>query len=352
MLSNIKIKTELFINRFFNKTYVPHPRDVIFVDPTGLCNLGCKFCAYPKLEHGFTMGVSLFEKIINEAADMGFKDFFVTPMLGDAFMDKTIYEKLSYIENHKKTEAFSFYTNFVLAKNLEKLFSFKKLKYFEVSVYGINDEDFTFVTTKNKSQFNLFLNNLRELRELVKKGQVSSNLHFSIRTKMNEHILKLNKKERVEYMLSQDGEVVEILNDLKSVARISVATLTDTWLGVVTQEDVAPLGLTIQRAGPMNGPCNLLFGAIQIRYDGTVHGCTRSVANKLMIGDITKNSLDYILSYKNPKYKGLIESQLKNKFNNACQECAHYRSIYQNFESGAGKYGKNLSLKQALKLIS
>ena len=186
------------------------------------------------------------------------------------------------------------------------------------------------------------------IRDLVNQGKVKTNLHFSIRTKVNKTILSLDKKSRVDYMLNQEGEVIEILNELKSASRISVATLTDTWLGVVTQEDVSPLGLTVQKAGPMNGPCNLMFGAIQVRYDGSVHACTRSIANKLMIGDINKNDLSHILSFKNPKYRGLIESQLKNKFSSACKECAHYRSIYQNFESGAGKYGKTLSLKEAI----
>lgn len=353
MLSKFKIKTELFINEKLNNSYVPDPRDVLFVDPTGLCNLGCKFCAYPKLQSGYTMELDFFKQIINQATNMGFENFFITPMLGDVFMDKTIFEKLEFLESHKDVKSFSFYTNFVLAKNINKIFSFPKLKDFEVSVYGLNEQDFEKVTTKSSKQFKLFENNIQILTNLVRENKIFCNLHFSIRTIVDEQIYKLGKKEKVSYILNKyNSKVSKNLSYLRDYSRISVATLTDTWLGVVKQKDVEDLGLEISKAGPMRGPCNLLFGAIQIRYDGTVHACTRSVGNKLIIGDLTKQKLSDILSTSNPKYYNLIQNQLKNKFSEVCKGCAHYRSIYQNFNSGAGKYGKTLNLKQALNKIS
>ena len=69
-------------------------------------------------------------------------------------------------------------------------------------------------------------------------------------------------------MNKYNSKVSKNLSYLRDYSRISVATLTDTWLGVVKQKDVEDLGLEISKAGPMRGPCNLLFGAIQIRYDG------------------------------------------------------------------------------------
>ena len=47
-------------------------------------------------------------------------------MLGDAFMDKTIFEKLDILENNNRVEKFSFYTNFVLAKDIHKILSYQK----------------------------------------------------------------------------------------------------------------------------------------------------------------------------------------------------------------------------------
>tara|TARA_B100001059_G_C17820019_1_gene577673 strand:- start:972 stop:2039 length:1068 start_codon:yes stop_codon:yes gene_type:complete len=352
-IRNLKIHLEQHKNKLLNRTYTPHPRDVFFIDPTGLCNLGCRFCAYPKLESGYSMSMDLYNKILYQALDMGFTYFFLTPMLGDAFMDKTIFEKLDILENESRVQKFSFYTNFVLAKNIRKICSYKKIHKLEISVYGLNENDFELVTTKNVKQFNKFLNNLKELRDIILNEDIfNGELHFSIRTKVNKKILAASQKTKLEIMLNKDGEVVEILNSLKKVSRISVATVTDTWLGVVKQEHVDPLGLVVEEAPPMLGPCVLIFGSIQVRYDGSVHACTRSVKNKLQIGNINNEPLNKILSLKNPVYKSLVDSHKNNDFPDACKECAHYRSVYRDYKSGAGTYNKRTTLEESLDFLS
>ena len=95
-IRNLKINLEQYKNKLLNQTYTPHPRDVFFIDPTGLCNLGCRFCAYPKLENGFSMTMELYNKILNEALDLGFTYFFLTPML----------EMLSWIKQFLKSSIF------------------------------------------------------------------------------------------------------------------------------------------------------------------------------------------------------------------------------------------------------
>ena len=152
-------------------------------------------------------------------------------------------------------------------------------------------------------------------------------------------------------MLKQEGEVVEILNSLKEFSRISVATVTDTWLGVVKQEDVEPLGLVVEEAPPMLGPCVLIFGSIQARYDGSVHACTRSVQNKLQIGNINDQPLKEILSLKNPKYKSLIESHLNNDFPKACRECFNIE-VFIEIIKGAGTYNKRTTLEESMNFLS
>ena len=268
-------------------------------------------------------------------------------------MDKTIFEKLDILENNNRVEKFSFYTNFVLAKDIHKILSYQKIHKLEISVYGLNKDDFELVTTKDEKQFNKFLENLKELRDIIlNKNIFNGELHFSIRTKVNQEILKSNQSTKLDLMLKQEGEVVEILNSLKEFSRISVATVTDTWLGVVKQEDVEPLGLVVEEAPPMLGPCVLIFGSIQARYDGSVHACTRSVQNKLQIGNINDQPLKEILSLKNPRYKSLIESHLNNDFPKACRECAHYRSVYRNYKSGAGTYNKRTTLEESMNFLS
>ena len=89
-IRDLKQSLKLKINKFLGRSFTPHPRENIFIDPTGLCNLACRFCAYPKLMPGHSMDLELFKRAINQATDIGFRRVFLTPMLGDAFMDKTL----------------------------------------------------------------------------------------------------------------------------------------------------------------------------------------------------------------------------------------------------------------------
>ena len=144
------------------------------------------------------------------------------------------FEKLDILENNNRVEKFSFYTNFVLAKDIHKIL-YQKIHKLEISVYGLNKDDFELVTTKDEKQFNKFLENLKELRDIIlNKNIFNGELHFSIRTKVNQEILKSNQSTKLDLMLKQEGEV-EILNSLKEFSRFSVATVTDTWLGVFKQ---------------------------------------------------------------------------------------------------------------------
>jgi radical SAM protein with 4Fe4S-binding SPASM domain len=352
MLTNLIQSTKLKINKLLGRSFTPHPRENLFIDPTGLCNLACRFCAYPKLLPGHSMDLELFKRTINQATEIGFRKVFLTPMLGDAFMDKTLDKKLEYLESNHLINEYGLYTNFILA-DVDLVNKLKKLRELSISVYGVNLEDFKLVTKKDQKQFEKFVKNLELLKKAYQAGLVKYKLHFSIRTKVNDDILKLDGDDRVNYVLkNRKGEIIDLLNYFKDSVKITVATVTDTWLGVVKQEDVDVLGYKVSPAGPMAGPCNLIFGSIQIRYNGTVHACTRSVQDKLKIGDLTKNNLKYILSFKNPEYKSLVDSQISEKYSEACIGCAHYRSVYQNFKSGHGTYAAKLKLKDTLKFLS
>ena len=42
-ISDLKQSLKLKINKFLGRSFTPHPRENIFIDPTGLCNLACRF---------------------------------------------------------------------------------------------------------------------------------------------------------------------------------------------------------------------------------------------------------------------------------------------------------------------
>tara|TARA_A100001015_G_C14393199_1_gene482531 strand:+ start:87 stop:506 length:420 start_codon:yes stop_codon:yes gene_type:complete len=137
MLTNLIQSTKLKINKLLGRSFTPHPRENLFIDPTGLCNLACRFCAYPKLLPGHSMDLELFKRTINQATEIGFRKVFLTPMLGDAFMDKTLDKKLEYLESNNLINEYGLYTNFILA-DVDLVNKLKKLRELSISVYGVN----------------------------------------------------------------------------------------------------------------------------------------------------------------------------------------------------------------------
>ena len=83
---NYKIKYYLKIQK------IPDILDHINIETTSLCNLKCKFCAYDKRDFDIypksTMKTDMFNDVVTQTLDLGYKKIGLTPSTGDIFMDK------------------------------------------------------------------------------------------------------------------------------------------------------------------------------------------------------------------------------------------------------------------------
>ena len=158
-----------FINKnILKKQFIPDILNNINIETSSRCNLGCKFCAYPKRNldahpHQI-MSNELFEKIIKNVKKMGYKNIGLTPATGDIFMDKKIFDKFSLIEKYN-FNGFYFYTNFIpISKDqIQKLVISPKLKFLGLSIYGHSLETFKKFTNSNDVSYKKLLENLNYL---------------------------------------------------------------------------------------------------------------------------------------------------------------------------------------------
>jgi hypothetical protein len=75
-------------SRIRGRSYVPHPRAHLFIEPVSYCNLDCAFCACRlDLRPRAVMPTDRFIDIVDQAAAMGFRAIVLTPMLGDVLGD-------------------------------------------------------------------------------------------------------------------------------------------------------------------------------------------------------------------------------------------------------------------------
>ena len=317
---NALSKVEINFNRIIGRELVPIETTLLNIETSSLCNLECVFCAYVK-KHSpkVSMKDAFFNQCINQAVGMGFTQFELTPCTGDVFMDRHIFNKFQFLEDHPKVEAYRFFTNFTIPNrtNVERLLRLNKLKNLTVSIYGHDLPSFIAITKSTEKVYNRLINNLKTLFDKLDEKHFS--LDMVIRT----------TNDAPRRPASELMELVERFRERGVRPRRS--HVYNNWGGFVTQADVGGLAIDVTGADAIykNGACAYLFTTYQIMATGIVNGCAcRDVDATLRIGDLNEAPLHKILSPDNPAYMQLIEEQQRGEFRSVCKSCDYYKSIY------------------------
>ena len=310
-------------NKLLGRSYVPHPRKRLFIEPVSFCNLACKFCSYPKNLHARTvMDDALFRHSVDQAAAMGFETLVLTPVNGDVFMDKNIIQRMEYIEN-STIEFHEFYTNFIGADEaaIKSLMAMKKLRYMEISVYGHDLDSFQNITRRGSAQYDRLVANLRTLSLRLADTRSNPRIGIGIRTYRSFRIGEANKNDLLD--------AIEALRGRGAI--VEVSSLVDNWGGDVTKADIADIemDLTEGRYIFRKGPCARPFDSVQITAEGKVNACAcRDPRGLLTLGSVKSQPLDEILSIENRKWTAIIDDHHAGRFNSVCEACGFYQSIY------------------------
>ncbi len=340
-----------FVNKsILKKQFIPDIYNNINIETSSRCNLGCRFCAYPKRDLNShphqVMTTELFEKIIKNVKKIGYKNIGLTPATGDIFMDKKIFEKLSLIEKYN-FNGYYFYTNFIpISKDqIERLIVSKKLKFLGLSIYGHSLDTFKKFANSNDVSFKKLIENLNFLFEQLSKKE----FHFK---------LQIGQRSSKDFFLDKDnGELSLILKKLIKLNNTEYAFTEDfnNWGGIVKEEDVDELNIDLNSKYVKKfGACALIFSRMIIGANGNVNACACRDANyTLSLGKFNENNLEEIISYKNNKYLELISNQEQNKFNEVCKNCDFYTSIYTKLNENwfEVKENKKLTLNQFNKIM-
>jgi MoaA/NifB/PqqE/SkfB family radical SAM enzyme len=317
---NVLSRVEINFNRLIGRELVPLETTILNIETSSLCNLECVFCAYvKKTSPKVSMKDAFFKDCVEQAIGMGFTQFELTPCTGDVFMDRHIFNKFQFLEDHPAVEGYRFFTNFTIPNktNVERLLRLKKLKNLTVSIYGHDLPSFIAITKSTEKVYNRLRSNLETLLENLDRKHF--NLDIGIRT--------TNDAPR-----RPTSDVMQLLERFRERGvRPRRAHVYNNWGGFVTQADVAGLAIDVTGAETVykRGACAHLFTTYQIMATGIVNGCAcRDVDATLRIGDLNEAPLHKILSPDNPTYMRLIEEQQRGEFRAVCKSCDYYKSIY------------------------
>ncbi|MFO0875967.1 MAG: SPASM domain-containing protein [Gemmataceae bacterium] len=303
---------------------IPHPREHLYLACSTICNLGCQICPYRKgVLPRQVMSHARFASVIDQACELGFEAFGLTPLIGEVFTDRQFLEKLRYLEAHPGVKSYSFITNFTLGVGefIAALNGLKKLRYMSISVYGHDELSFIQATGSTDRVWEALLTNLLTLARTLPPAPVRTQVRIRSQSGMTENTCAPGLRKALEALRARNVPV-------------KFPQHYYNWGGLIAEEEVEPLDVTFLPSPPRSGPCTMIFYKTIVLPDGRVNACAcRDAGATLVIGDLERQTLREIFSSRNPIYARLIEEQSNGIFGAVCQACNMYRSPHDPHET-------------------
>lgn len=295
----------------------PH---ALYIEGTNICNAQCVFCAYPELARAKKiMSLDFFKGVIDQYEATGGDEVDLTPIVGDPFVDKHLFERLEYLNVKPGIRRFHFYTNAIGMKPaiVERLLGYPEKLCVNISYGGFDRE--TYHKVMGVDQFDVVTANVRYL--LKRKQETGSTL----RVQVNLRTPRTNNH----------GEFFEQLLSLKRQAVIELTWMGayDSWAQHIKEHELTEVGLVPRKAPVKKGPCHRLLTSPVVLADGRVNACAcRDMEASLIIGDLKKQKLSEILA--GPELRSLLKRHARGDFPEVCRRCTYYDSIYPRWIQG------------------
>ena len=320
-LRNLLIRLEIGVNRALGREFIQRERSLFHIETSSACNLKCRFCAYTKKSTpAVSMPHEAFVHTLEQALELGYNRFELTPCTGDVFMDRTLWRKLEILEADERVVSYEFFTNLTIPKpeTVERLATLRKLKHMTVSVYGHDLATFMAITGGTEKLYSRLLANLDALQ------RTHRNAFYELAVGLR------STRKRPQGRASDLLERVEQLRDEGVEIWLSPGVYNN-WGGYISASDVEGLDMHINSTASAYkfGACEKLFNSVQVTASGVVNACAcRDVDATLAIGNVNETPLADIVSDQNPRYMAIIEGQQRGEFAAICRSCDFYKSIY------------------------
>jgi len=275
----------------------------IFIEPTSICNLNCKFCVSNLRENNGIMPNELFYEAVSQTIDYGIPHIDISPFTGEIFTDPDILKKIDILEE-SDIKSWSFFTNLTLINNsiLEKLYNSKKLTIISLSINGEDYESFNYLTGGNKE---LFDNVIINLERIFKIKNVKINLYLKF---LNLNYKFYWHKKEISNLIFRNSSRVTLLIQQNFI---------DDWCGYIKE---GVFGRTLVVKNHINNKqCHVLSDKNMIHWNGDFHLCgCRDFTRETFVENIKNLTIKEM--YNGEKVKSIIHS-----WKTICQSCGHKR---------------------------
>ena len=301
----------------------------LHVEGTNICNAKCVFCAYPQMERRKqTMSMDDFRRVVGEYLAMGGHHVSLTPIVGDPFVDKHLFERLDHLMALEAVKGISFYTNAILMTRdkCERLLRYASKLHVHVSWGGFDRE--TWNTIMGVEKFEAARDAVLALLELIESTRTPLEVTLALRCPdSNCH-----------------GPLWEQLDGYRKRGLLEIAGLSDydSWAGMIAPSALLEVGLAPRRMPYKRGACELLFTKPVVLADGRVNACAcRDVEAELIVGDIKTTPLPEIWAGR--AIDQLIERHERSDYPDVCKRCTYFVSVYNSRKSRTFDSGGQLA---------
>jgi radical SAM protein with 4Fe4S-binding SPASM domain len=276
---------------------VPDAPQIIFVEPTNVCDLNCIMCPRKRiLQRGKEfMTLELFTRIIDEAADWGVERV-VLQMGGEPLLHPQFPEMLQY--SKKKGLRVDFNTNAnSLTEEKAKAILKSGLDKIVFSVDGVSAA--TYEKVRWGGNYDRVIRNIKRFTHLKNTGEY-------VKPETVLQTIIMNGTEEETNMIIQTWRGV--------VDRIAITVVT---------ENADNEGVSLLEINPNSKkiPCSMLWNTLAVFGNGDVTVCCTDIVGDLVIGNILTDSLQSL--WKGTKFNQMREIHRKRQFEKIpkCSDC-------------------------------
>lgn len=291
----------------------------LHVEGTNICNAACVFCAYPQMERKkVSMTLEDFRRVVDEYLAMGGRHVSLTPIVGDPFVDKHMFERLDLLMALDQVTGISFYTNAILMtrEKSERLMGYASKLHVHVSWGGFDEHTWNTIMGVNK---------FAAARDAVLgfldvKRATGSKIPFTLALRCPDS--------------NKTGELWKTLAAARDEGLMEIAGMPDydSWAGKVTPEELHKVGLRPRKMPYKRGACELLFTKPVVLANGDVNACAcRDVEAELIVGNIKEEPLAAI--WAGPKIDAIIDAHERGDYPDVCRRCTYFVSVYNSRRS-------------------
>lgn len=305
MTKKAKLISQIGHERLVLQEHVPLVTPwVIYIEPSGYCNLKCNFCPQGIEEHGLKKNImllDLFKKLIGDIAEFPEKIRLIRVCgNGDPLTNKNLVAILEHAKTQKVSKKMELVTNGILLTDdlIENLPRF--VDRIVISIEGISSADYQ-KTCNTKVNFQELVDKIKVLYA-ARKGCV---LHIKIH---NEAVPTTERKQIFLDLFSKYCDEIYIEQLVPMWPQLNIDRVPDKfrWGGELVRHQV----------------CAQIFKGVQVQADGEVVPCCVDWKRVNVLGNINENSLREI--WNGERLRTLqIEHLLGNKSKiEPCKDCA------------------------------